>query len=164
MTQAPQGTWFFMCLHRTGSAVRRHPMGQSCAGMWARAECLPRAMTFTPRGLRTSSATGSCSIFSFGAELAIPSVGESTAFGRREIPQRSCDENSFESLSPSRAVSKQAEVLLSSRTKMQRISSTLSTLYHCQPHWQRTVSDRWNLRKTALHSAHDLVHINASCW
>ena len=120
MTQAPQGTWFFMCLHRTGSAVRRHAMGQSCAGMWACAECLPRAMTFTPRGLRTSSATGSCSIVSFGAVLAIPSVGESTALAVEKIPQRSCDENSFESLSPSRAVSKQAEVLLSSRTKMQR--------------------------------------------
>jgi len=37
-----------MCLHRVGFAVGYDPVGQSCAGMWARAECLPSAMTFTP--------------------------------------------------------------------------------------------------------------------
>jgi len=45
---------------------------------------------------------------------------------------------------------------------MQRIFSGRFTLYHCQPHWQRTVSDKWHLRRIALQRAHDLIHITAS--
>src|SRR5215472_2518787 len=34
--------------------------------------------------------------------------------------------------------------------------------YHCQPHRQCTVSERWNLRRSALHNAHGLIHIITS--
>jgi len=115
---------------------------------------------------RSSALKGLYPPFRFGVEITLTAGrGDSQAMAEK-ITQRRREGESLETVQSVECAFGVGYLLAcrSTGAKANRISSGQLTCHHCQPHWQRTVSDRWNLRRIALHWAHDLIHITASRW